>query len=623
MNLRAALLNLATVAVSVLVGLVLVEAGYRLYLWSVTPAPQPVAADGPAPSYSFYNRSHWEYDRALGYRYPAGRKLLHGSVTNGRLSTCDEIDTINERGNIGPIRGDYDSAELKILLFGDSFPAFITDGETFPSRLQAVLQDRAGVDAHIVNFGRDGTGILQMFDLAAAKVPEWRPDLVIITFISDDLDRVRIWRTATEIDGEPRILVTDRPDPRPSLDWAADAFVLFPDASPEWCEATLAAGGMAPELAALNERYLRMQARAGRDRPDYLTLRHSFVLGRVLSGNPFQEVVRRTGRAWSLPRVAFRDYRDDPGFVAALERLRDSGVPLILIHLPIAPELMEGQPMLLGFQEELWRSLEAATGQRSYRLAEHIVPPLDDPLAMSHQPTDHHPSPFGMQVYANAITRILAEEGILAEVPEGLDQRPPAADPDASGVVLVRSDLRCPFRLVRDGADASAWEWPLWQIFRHYRPPPPLRIDATSLSSADAGPGGDEPPGCSFDLLEVPAGPVPDLDWRIGHNLFFGDDFWDRELTFRLRLRATAPIAFSTAALVIADGHQEARTPIAALDAQWRTFAVSLPVQPQTTTLRLWLQFTHEGPIEGTGRVEMSAAEALLSAAPPPGDQSE
>lgn len=616
MKLRPLLLNLAMTAVSVGIGLVLVEGGYRLYLWATTPPPAPIAVEGPAPTYSFYNRSHWEFDREFGYRYPPGRRLLHGSVTDGRLSTCDEIDTINARGNIGPIRGDYDSAELKILLFGDSFPAFITDGETFPSILQTVLRDQAGVDAHVVNFGRDGTGVLQMFDLAAAMVPEWKPDLVIVTFISDDLDRVRIWRTVTEVDGEPRILVTDHPDPRPGLERAADAFVLFPEASRDWCDATLAAGGTAPELDALNQRYLRMRAHAVRPRPDYLTLGHSFTLGRVLTGNPF-ETVRQAGRPWSLPRVALRDYRDDPGFVAAMRALEESGVPMLLIHLPIAPELMEGQPMLLGFQQELWRSLEAATGQRSHRLADHIVPPLDDPLAMSHQPTDHHPSPFGMRVYAHAITRILAAEGVLPELPEGLDHPQPAtSDRTAAEVVLVRSDLRCPFRLLRDdeagtGTDGPPWEWPLWQIYRHYRPPPPLLIDPASHPD----PADGAPPGCSFDLVEVPTGPVPDLDWRIGHNLFFGDDFWDRDLTFRLRLRASAPIRFSSAALALADGHDEARTPIPALNEEWQTFEVTMPVRPGITTLRLWFQLTREGPIHGEGLWEMSSAEAFLSPA--------
>ncbi|MEQ8346448.1 MAG: SGNH/GDSL hydrolase family protein [Sneathiellaceae bacterium] len=606
---RETFLNALLLGLSVIVGLVLVESTYRVYLWVASPRPATVLAEGEAPpSYSFYDRSHWEYDERFGFRYPPGRKLLIGSVADGRLTSCDQIDTINARGNIGPIRGAYDDAALKILLFGDSFPAFITDGETFPSRLQTVLRDKAGIDAQVVNFGRDGTGILQMFDLAAAMVPEWKPDLVIVTFISDDLDRVRIWRTPTWVGGEPRLLVTDRPDPDPDLGHATDAFILFPEADRDWCDRTLANGGISPELEALNGRFLRMRRNARQALPDYLALNHSFVLSRILKGNAFADT--SSGGPWNLPRVRLTDYRDDAGFVKALQALRDTGVPLLLIHLPIAPELAEGEAMLLGNQEALWKSLEAATGQQVHRLADHIDPPLADPMAMSHKATDHHPSPFGMQVYANAIARIMAQEGILPALPEGLSRPVPAVAADAP-VALVRSDVRCPFRIRDlDKEGAPDWEEPLWQIFRRYRPPPPMRV---AVDRTEAAAGDRTLPACRFDITAPTADAPAGLDWRIGHNLYFGDPFWNRTLTFRAQMRASVPMQFGNAALAIANGDAEVRTPIPALDGAWREVAVSLTVPPQTTTLRLWLVLTQDSAISPVGQVEMLGPEVVLS----------
>jgi len=74
-------------------------------------------------------------------------------------------------------------------VFGDSWAAFQQENRNWPLFLQDVLEARLGKKVHVVNFGRDGYGILQMFDLAATKIVEWKPDLVLFTFITDDLSR--------------------------------------------------------------------------------------------------------------------------------------------------------------------------------------------------------------------------------------------------------------------------------------------------------------------------------------------------------------------------------------------------------------------------------------------------
>ena len=101
--------------------------------------------------------------------------------------------------------------------------------------------------------------------------------------------------------------------------------------------------------------------------------------------------------------------------MAALEKVLASGVPIVMIHLPIAPELAAGSPDYSGTQRALWSSLEEAVGQKALRLEDYMPEAaLKDPLRLSHTATNHHPSAFGMQVYADAITEILRQAGFLA-----------------------------------------------------------------------------------------------------------------------------------------------------------------------------------------------------------------
>ena len=63
----------------------------------------------------------------------------------------------------------------------------------------------------VINFGRDSYGMLQMFHLANAMTKEFKPDLIIIAFITNDLTRARFWRTVNYIKGEKRLLTTTQP----------------------------------------------------------------------------------------------------------------------------------------------------------------------------------------------------------------------------------------------------------------------------------------------------------------------------------------------------------------------------------------------------------------------------
>ncbi|MFN0044488.1 MAG: hypothetical protein ACKVSF_14900, partial [Alphaproteobacteria bacterium] len=251
------------------------------------------------PNIGVYGASHWEFDKEFGFVYPAGRKIPQSNIAGDRIVSCDVIRSIDERGNIGHHPGSWETAEIRILVFGDSFPAFYANGQTFPIKLQAELEQRTGKRVHILNFGRDGTGVLQHWRLAAAMIEQWQPDLAIFTFTTDDLDRARIWRTVTRIDGEPRILTSVTPDPDPPIEVAQDTFVYEPRATYEWCQAALKNDGRDPLVADLVFKQRRMIRENGYDISGPYSLTHSFLLAALRHGNPYASGHRET---FTIPR---------------------------------------------------------------------------------------------------------------------------------------------------------------------------------------------------------------------------------------------------------------------------------------------------------------------------------
>jgi hypothetical protein len=389
-----------------LLGVVLSEGVYRVYLdvsaWFDAPQrPGPIGVK---------NRSLWEFDEEFGYVYPPGRTVDGTVVKDGHVVNCQRVDVINRDGNVGPIVGRYDTAELKVLVFGDSWAAFQHEGKTWPSFLQGALERRLRKTVHVVNFGRDGYGILQMFDLAAVKVAEWKPDLVLITFISDDLTRARFWRTAIGEGDEVRVLTTLAPVRRPDLAHAADAFLLLPSATYEWCRSMIGAqqaDAILDTLIAKRDRLL-----AGRTPPGarHVVTPHSLLYSRLVHGDPFRFVSRRMPPSVN-PRMGLRSFASDDRFMRAVERLRSTGIPWVMFHLAYYPEIKQRREAILGPQEAaLWESLEQVMGQSVLRTTDYVELPVPAPERLNASAEDFHPSLWGMEFYANAVADALVKE---------------------------------------------------------------------------------------------------------------------------------------------------------------------------------------------------------------------
>jgi hypothetical protein len=189
--------------IAAVLGCVIVETGYRAYLLYKDPRMQlRPEANSALPPIGVYSRSMWRFDAAEGFQYVRD-PIFITHVANGRIAGCQIAPPINKYGSPGIAEGSYEDAEVKLAVFGDSFSVFADPNNmTWVNYFQRLLQERLGRSVHVLNQARDGTGLLQMFDIAAHQVPKRKPDLAIIAFATNNMLAPRIWRIEKVIDGE-------------------------------------------------------------------------------------------------------------------------------------------------------------------------------------------------------------------------------------------------------------------------------------------------------------------------------------------------------------------------------------------------------------------------------------
>lgn len=388
----------ALIMVGTLVGLVVAEAAYRVYLYDRIPERfAALSGDGGANVW-FFHTSPWRFNPSFGYEYVPGL-ATGGSASKGRVDTCWTFP-INEQGNIGVIEGSYDDADLKILVFGDSFTSQPHDDLTWPNILQRSLNEEGDENAHVVNFGRDGYGILQMFDLAAAKVPEMKPDVVVFAFISDDITRGRFWRTYTTIDGRERILTTTEANPRPRLDVSADTAIVHADADVAWCEDAVASRRTGDPILREMEATADWAQNRTEQLIDMFATDRSLLVERFVHGSPFHSALQRLRPAQN-PRHSLNDFTQGPGFTRSVEILKSAGVQIAIVHHATLDEIRRGEEYFIGERTRgLLRSLETALGLEIGETLPHVDKPASELDDIIIGPGNQRPSRIGLDFYA-------------------------------------------------------------------------------------------------------------------------------------------------------------------------------------------------------------------------------
>jgi len=351
-----------------------------------------------APSYRVTPAMYVEFDAAHGERFKPNHDLWISCVEDGRLVWGTTASRSNADGLGGRTTlAEYDSSDVKILVFGDSFTHWNQKGETWPDLLQAVLSRRLGKRVAVLNYARGAYGVIQMLELAADRAPALRPDLVVLAPIGDDFSRARWWCQEVQKDGVTRWMMSSKKDEFLDYRFAVDEVLIDPRTTPGWCDSTWHRGGYDPVVASLNERYAAISRGIWAVHPpvELFTLRHSYLLAWLVLRDPL------AGRHRTLPRVPFTDYGDDEGALAAIERLKSSRVPVLLVYLPVEAEVDAGRAMMTRQALKLKLSLEREMGVRFEELYADFVGRRPEPFDL--RPFDRHPSRAALEFYAENV----------------------------------------------------------------------------------------------------------------------------------------------------------------------------------------------------------------------------
>ena len=141
------------VAITVIAIALSVEVAYRVYLFARYPGNFKTT-DAVAAPFSIWDRTIWQYDPDYGYGYIPALKVHSTSLAGGLVTGCGDFSIANEQGNFGPPVLDYDEADVRVAIFGDSFTGAYSAGPAWTRMLGENLERELGKTVRVMNMGR-------------------------------------------------------------------------------------------------------------------------------------------------------------------------------------------------------------------------------------------------------------------------------------------------------------------------------------------------------------------------------------------------------------------------------------------------------------------------------------
>jgi hypothetical protein len=392
--------KIAFICVSTLLALLFAELAYRAYL-RLELGRSHNQIDY---SYRMTPSVQIEYDEKYGFRPKPNTAFWMSSIRDGQVVWGSVISVSNADGLAGKSTiNEYNHAELKVLVFGDSYSQWNQQGVTWPDILEQNLLKSQQKRVAVLDYARAGYGVLQMLDLAADKIEEHRPDLVIIATIGNDFTRGRWWAREVTTEGITRWMLSSRKDDFLDYRFAVDEYLVCPEATREWCEKQVLHGNSDPVLEKANSQFGRLKIEVESQRKSVPWISWgSFLYKRIVTGSPLEET------ADGLPRLSINDFREDEKTRENVKRIRAGGAPVLLVYLPKMPELRKRRRAVNYQSEQLMASLEQMLLSPFHLIQQEYAGAI--PAKIDLRPYDGHPNREGLQFYADAITPLALAE---------------------------------------------------------------------------------------------------------------------------------------------------------------------------------------------------------------------
>jgi len=424
-----------TVCILVLVSFVLTEIGYRIYMHYDLKRTMSSAQPDSDEIIGFNSFPHaMVYNATYGHDFYSGG-FVTGAIKGNRFDFCERRDIFAADGNMRPRVISEGSTARTVLLFGSSF-TLTTDesGATASDIAAAMLTERLGRSVHIVNFSRGSFGILQMLDMARAKVRAYQPDLILFVFNTSDISRPRSWPIFKEMgDGYYHFYMSRSPDPRDIRVQTArlSSQVVSALFTPIWCKTMMAAKVAHDKIRLVDDptvkatvehfKVLSHLVTAPHHNIDLKEMTTSYVWLQLRYGNPYHDTEAFAAGENPIGPITVNDFRRDPGFLSGLAFLTSSGIPSSFVHLPSYAEMKSGEEFKFGIhgvpaerEEKLVASLREATGHPIASLLSYMRPPIADAETLVNGALpphmDWHPSASGTQRIGSALASLITDQ---------------------------------------------------------------------------------------------------------------------------------------------------------------------------------------------------------------------
>ena len=361
------------------------------------------------PTYRVAPFVYEEYDEAHGARFRPNSDLYmcfikEGKVTWGTYASRSNRDGLGGRTTIQ----EYDEADLKVLVFGDSFTHWNQFGVTWPDLFERELGQRLKRTVGVLNYGRGTYGVIQMLELAAEKVIEHKPDFLIIAAVADDFTRGRWWVREMEVNGITRWMLSSKKDEFLDYRFATDELLVNSSATPEWCMEMVNSNGGTGDvlLRELNAQYktIRTDIESKRRRFRVFEMSRPYLFNRIFHGTPY---LKTTYSPPTIPRLILHDFSLDGGAKKSVQVLKESDVPIMLVYLPVAVEVQRRQLRTSRQSRDLMSSLEKMLNTKFKLIQAEYEGPA--PAKIDLGPHDAHPNIVGLRFYAKNIVQLFCK----------------------------------------------------------------------------------------------------------------------------------------------------------------------------------------------------------------------